>query len=808
MTGPAGEAAAGLSQVVRRGDLRLRVPGASVRRLSPTPFDGELLSAVDAAAAGGLPLALVVPLPAADIPIMLGAAAVTAEITRSWSVAVSATVVSSRLSQRTRYDQLHVRDAALSSILPRARLDADGAVVPIGDPFPAAGGGRLVLTGDLERVPPFGGALVVDGTGGAGGDLAALLRTRRAVIYITDNPFDAALDAVRAAGGAVWAFDPATLARLAGDSPAPPSGALREEDPAVAAPSRLLRAAGAATRQVWAPATDTDLDGALHAAWVALSALPAGRGPAAAVALRWAWGTFATFALLPVDAAGYDRHVPRGPYSTRLADAPDHARAVAAAAAQTGGAAPWTSVAGAFAGLLRTSGSAPKLPLVSQWLAGVVDGGQHGLLVTRNRAAVEALTAALQESTGTPFGWQARARIVGIRDLLLGRVPGLPVDSMLLTGPVPRAYASLVAAPAAAEVTVLGAGDWEAERAARQATQTLRALAELRRETVAVTAPLLRLQADGPGAAEPVTIRRDGAVLPPPPDGGSSPWEPFSAAVQAVLAAERRGRPDDDGDAPPPARDGEDGEAAQVPALLVTFTDGQGLLLAPNDPVYRRAGDEVRKVAAKALVHGDWVALVDATTRRDLFDTVIAALAGVDMQYHLLTVMRDVWRQRVDVARGCGLTQREILARMQAGPDPTGVTAETTIGSWLRHDAVPLRAEDVSRFAAAVGDAELRRNGAAVGAALLHLRSIHQQVGRRLTAQITGAHVHAAETLVDAQLRIHAGDLLEAVTVHEVDDVGSKLIAVPAALLGVLLDADTRTAVHASAPPVAPRGDR
>jgi hypothetical protein len=162
--------------------------------------------------------------------------------------------------------------------------------------------------------------------------------------------------------------------------------------------------------------------------------------------------------------------------------------------------------------------------------------------------------------------------------------------------------------------------------------------------------------------------------------------------------------------------------------------------------------------------------------------------------------MRDAWRQRIDVARGCGLTHREILARMQAGPDPTRVTSETTIGAWLRHDAVPLRAEDVARFAAAVGDAELRRSGPAIGEALLHLRRIHQQVGRRLTAQITGAHVHAAETLVDAQLQVHASDLLEAVTVHEVDDVGDGLLTVPAALVGLLLDTDTLAAMRAAAP--------
>src|ERR1039457_1275879 len=99
MTGPAH---GGRSNVVRRGELRHHT-SHGVRRFATTCFDDELLAAVDAAAIAAVPLALVVPLPAADIPVVLGAAALASEVARSRSLDVTATVVSGRLSQRASY---------------------------------------------------------------------------------------------------------------------------------------------------------------------------------------------------------------------------------------------------------------------------------------------------------------------------------------------------------------------------------------------------------------------------------------------------------------------------------------------------------------------------------------------------------------------------------------------------------------------------------------------------------------------------------------------------------------------------------
>ncbi|MGW5799198.1 hypothetical protein, partial [Streptomyces bacillaris] len=116
----------GLSDVVRRGKLRRRVSGVGVRKFGATRFDVELLEAIDAASAREVPLALVIPLPAADTPIALGAASLVAQIVRTNSLDVTATVVSKRLSQRAAYDQLYIDSHRLADFIPRARLTADG----------------------------------------------------------------------------------------------------------------------------------------------------------------------------------------------------------------------------------------------------------------------------------------------------------------------------------------------------------------------------------------------------------------------------------------------------------------------------------------------------------------------------------------------------------------------------------------------------------------------------------------------------------------------------------------------------------
>jgi hypothetical protein len=224
------------------------------------------------------------------------------------------------------------------------------------------------------------------------------------------------------------------------------------------------------------------------------------------------------------------------------------------------------------------------------------------------------------------------------------------------------------------------------------------------------------------------------------------------------------------------------------------FTDGQCLLVEPNDVLYRRRGDEARRVAAKALAPGDIVALVDATARRDLFDSVIDVLSELP-KYAPLGQLISFWHDRARAARDRGYTRREILASMRSGPDRTSITCERTIGMWIRGDSEgPGDPDDVRRFAAAVSDQELSDRADAVGQALRTSGILHRAVGRWLSAQITGAQLHRGDALVDPELGVHVADLLEAVSVHEVAAVDPQLMSAPAGAVGVLLDPETALA--------------
>jgi hypothetical protein len=103
------------------------------------------------------------------------------------------------------------------------------------------------------------------------------------------------------------------------------------------------------------------------------------------------------------------------------------------------------------------------------------------------------------------------------------------------------------------------------------------------------------------------------------------------------------------------------------------------------------------------------------------------------------------------------------------------------------------------RFAEAVRDRKLVGRAAAVGQALRTSRIVHRAVGRWLSVQVTGAQLLGDDALIDPELGVHVADLLEAVSVHEVADVGTRLMSAPAAAVGVLLDPEATAAVAAEA---------
>lgn len=143
------------------------------------------------------------------------------------------------------------------------------------------------------------------------------------------------------------------------------------------------------------------------------------------------------------------------------------------------------------------------------------------------------------------------------------------------------------------------------------------------------------------------------------------------------------------------------------------------------------------------------------------------------------------WHDHARRARDRGYTHREILARMRSGADPTTITTDQTIGQWIRGDSEgPDDPDDVRCFAEAVRDRELADRADSVGQALRTRRIVHRAVGRWLSAQITGAQLRRDDALIDPELGVHVADLLDAVSLHEVADVGTRLVRVPAVAVG------------------------
>ena len=204
-------------------------------------------------------------------------------------------------------------------------------------------------------------------------------------------------------------------------------------------------------------------------------------------------------------------------------------------------------------------------------------------------------------------------------------------------------------------------------------------------------------------------------------------WEPFSADLLEILAdvvGTDSTRKPDAGGAPT-------AEAESLIEAIALYIDEEGtgersiLLVPPNDLLTRRQGAVVQRVAAKALEAGDTVVLVDRAARRDLFDEIAERLAERP-RYVTLTALIDLWHERAAAAAECGLTQREILARM-AG---TKITSPGTVGTWIRGTVDgPLDGADVARFARAVDDSTLVSIAAQVAPALATMHRVRRRLG-------------------------------------------------------------------------------
>jgi len=762
----------GLSGVVTRGELRYRTAGRSVA-YDPTTLDLELLAAVDAAASRNLPLAVVLPLLGARLPVLIGAAALINAITGRGRLDAHVAVVSGALAHRSLYDSLYLRDSRLADLVPRASINAAGELRPVGVPLRAANGaltfvsdsGRLAAL--LETGVPIDG-LVCD-SAIPPTELGRLLDAHvdGPFVYLASAPADSGIMEVRSRGGLVWAFDAPAVSALAAIS-------VGGGEPLIAT-AETLAAAAAAPLIVRAPAGPAPLDEALAGTWRALSAAGRTCGSGLAEALHWAFGVFSVAAATPVSPALYDRFAAPNPYALRLSDSPGHARAVARVASGAC-AGMWLDLATAFEELLAAAAPAPKMGEVVAWVADVVAEGVPAAIVAKSATAAAALSTALAEHPQVPLEADAMVAVETLRNLATGR-RGARTGRLLLPGPLPRAAAGLLAMPPAEELTVLAAGPWEAARITRQVLSVRAELAELRVLTHASSAELMTsAAAGGPAQAEPVLIV-EGTAAPLPPDDGINVFEPFGLDVLAELRGVLAYGLGDDHFLPP-ARD----EGTVVAALRLDFADGV-LFASPYDLLDIRDGSEIRRVAAKALHPGNDLVLVSSSARRALFDAITDTLAELP-EYAPVAERLRFWRSRVRRVAGIGMSYQQVLDAM-AG---TSLTSSSTIYSWYRgENEGPADLDDVERFGRALADTELMAAAPHVASALATMRRIHRKIGRWLSSQLTAVHGGREDSLVDNDLSIHVSDLLEVVTVHRVLAIEVELMGVPAARCGVLL---------------------
>ncbi|MFB9460566.1 DISARM anti-phage system protein DrmE domain-containing protein [Streptomyces antimycoticus] len=769
----------------------------------PTAFDFELLSAVEAAVAAAVPIAVVLPLPGTTAPLLLGAATLVRAILRDRSLGHQVAVVSPHLASRTLYDQLFFKDQRLADYVPRTSVSVDGLVRVVGTPRRNSGG-RLHLVSGLARLSSWSdqlSGLVIDGAAASTDDLRRKLAQASDVsplVYLTADPGDLALSLVREAGGVVWGWDSSSLAGgLA--CPAVTEGL---NAGSVIAGVPVLAAAARSETIVLTPGAgeSSSLDialGELRERLVRLTSSPiAPQTPTHHHGLRWAWGVFNMISMLPTSPVSYDRHAGRGPYITRLCEVVPIARSLARSSGNEMRA-HWSGVSDALADALMAAEGEERMGYLIPWVATSAAERQRTLLVVRNSASRASAVDALNESTHTPPGWEKWVTVGSLADLVAGRIVTEGLSEIRLSGPPPRGRSGLLGLPPAPILSVLTTGPLECRRALRQAVSARSALHTIREETIARSASRLSVHATPALKGQPpnaVRLLSGGTSVPRPSwtallksDG---PWDPLDVDLPDLLRrVVAEGREVDETRAPAPARVEGGAALTQVTVLTVEVASeggGMVLLVAPNDVVTRRRGVELQKVAAKSLVKDDVIYLVDHAARGDLLGVVIRKLSE-SPAYAPLEGLVSFWHGRARLVADSGMTYGEIHHRMHG----TSISSAQTIGTWVRGQVNgPHDPEDVRRFARAVHDQVLLAQAERVGWALKTLQIVHRKAGRWLSTQIASARPHRDDALIDANLDLRVSDLLESVTAHSVRGIDRTPHSVPAHMAGHLFTPD------------------
>lgn len=738
--------------------------------------------------------------------MLVGAASLVGAIRRSGDLETQVALVASGLASRVLYDRLYFRDQRLADFVPRTTIDPEGGLRVVGAPS-HDGGGRLHVLSKLERlrfIEDSLAALVIDASAASPEAMRALMRRSpfRSIVYITTNPFDRSLEAIRDAGGVVWGWSASRVADLA-------AGTVLESKPSagpLVADRALLAAAGRCDIEIDMAegAAAARLDAAMERTWTSLSslarAMPDARGERGRPpeALWWAWGVLNTLALLPVPPERYDRWVGLNPYVTRLGEASTVA-AEFASNARGELADRWLQVAEGFGELLVAAAGSGRFSRALAWVAEIAESNAAGVLVTRNRAAAAATREALDESRDTPHGWSEHVRVVTLSELVSRQALPSEPSAVCLAGPLPRSRAGIIAMPPGTELRVVAAGEFEARRIAAQAVAARQAMVDIEHESSEVSSRRLEVPSSPPGVREAGAVRMVTAEgdtrtfdISWLESGGleNGQWEPFDPNIMIALRkfVDAGVLPQDDGTTVSTIRSGRGTDEAEAITIeLDNVPDDRDLLVAgPNDTITRREADRIERVAAKAIRDGDVVLLVDHGARRDLLDTVLERLAETS-EYSTLQYLIDSWHARAaHAAANSGLTRRQILDRMGG----TRVTSENTVGNWIRGSVGgPRDREDVARFARAVGDDALLADAERTGWALATIHGLHQRIGAWLTRRLTSMKTDdQGLTIRDGETTIHVSDLMDAVSAHRVIEVDPTARRVPTVIIGTLVN--------------------
>lgn len=783
----------GLGAAVYRGALRRRV-GRRNLPFAPTGLDQELLGAADAAMSADRPLGVLLPFPAPRVSTVLGTAMVCSAVRRTGDLDVEVAVVSPRVAARTIYEELAFGEQRLSDFIPRTTVAPDGVAVTFGHPRRACGG-RLHFASDIDRLAGTLDrvmGLVIDARSEGAGPLRRVLARsdRPPLIYLTTDPFDEGLRAVREQGGLVWGWDQSALGHLAAPARRPAtadSGALIADGAAIAtaarAPVAIAVATGIGSRR---------LDSAFDQVWDALLKVTAATrddDPAGKAATRWTWGVFNILSACPVSPRERDSLARINPYSPLLADAVPASRAQARLSRGPSREA-WYSVADAFEDALREADRRARFAELEAWIGRRTEAGERCCVIVGGRPDKLGLDEALEESPSCHPDWRDHTAILTRREALRGLPDDVMASPVCVPGPLPRSYSGWLACPPGGGLTILAVGPREARRAEMRTRAAVRAVGALRAESMAQSITLNRL---APDPSAPPTLGpdeepwRQHELLPPLLEradesaSGTGAWEPFELDVMETIS--RVGAAGASG----PARltPGGAPRFARARVIGLEGTNGGALLVEPNEMVTRLRGSRLDRVAAKAVVPGDVLYLVDRSARRDLLATVVDRLSE-NVAYSTVSALVEYWRARTARLHGADLTYEEIHRRMRL--HGTSLTSAQTIGTWIRGEVDgPKDPDDIERFAIAVRDEELRRRSRQVGRALSTVHGLHRQAGRWLSSRLKDSQYASSSDVVDERLGLHIADLLDAVRGYRVTSVDATPREVDARLLGEIV---------------------